>query len=260
MNPDAPLTDSLEALIDDDSPDVSCYALKSAARLKKEKDIPAVVRHLGNPRTREDAISALHKYGQTAMRVLEENLTNSRQALPLRKAVVEVLARLGTQEAASALTEVLERGTGELDMEIIDALDRIRSEKAEIQFPDRVAKRKALMLVKKYCRAFLDLQGLESGLENEATRRELERILEASFTDIFKLLGLFYPHEEILKAYQNIKTGTRNSVAYAVELLDNTLKKDVRDIILSLVEDLAPSERRRRFEKVLVLLNQIHHE
>jgi hypothetical protein len=69
--------------------------------------------------------------------------------------------------------------------------------------------------------------------------------------DIFKLLGLIYPQEEIRKAYQNIETGTRNSIAYAVELLDNTLKKDMRDVIIPLVEDSSPSERQRAFQKIL---------
>ncbi len=257
MEPDAPLTEKLEALIDDNSPDVSSYALKSAARLKKEKHIPAIIRRLADHRIREDAIAALHKYGEPARRHLEESLMDCRRPLPLRLGVVEVLARFGTQEAASTLLDVLERGTGELDSEIIDALDRIRTEKPDIQFSDRVAKRKTLLLVKKHCRAFLDLHGLEPGEENEAARHELERTLEASFADIFKLLGLFYPHEEILKAYQNIKTGTRDSVAYAVELLDNTLKKEVRDVILPLVEDLTIPERRQRFEKTVALLTRL---
>ena len=257
MDRDAPMTDRLEALICDNSPDVSSYALKSAARLKKHEHIPAIIRRLGDPRTREDAIDALHKYGEAARRALEESLADSRRPMAVRQAVVEVLARAGSQAAASALMEALERGTGELDSEIIDALDRIRTEKPDLNYPDRVARRKTLLLVKRYCRAFLDLQGLEPGEENEAARRELERTLESSFSDIFKMLGLFYPHESIQKAYQNIKTGTRNSVAYAVELLDNTLKKDVRDVILPLVEDLTISERRQRFEKIVALMNKL---
>ena len=257
MDRDAPMVARLEALISDNSPDVSSYALKSAARLKKHEHIPAIIRRLGDPRTREDAIDALHKYGEAARRALEESLADSRRPMALRQAVVEVLARAGSQAAASALMEALERGTGELDPQIIDALDRVRTEKPDLSYPDRVARRKTLLLVKRYCRAFLDLQGLEPGEENEATRRELERTLESSFSDIFKMLGLFYPHEPIQKAYQNIKTGTRNSVAYAVELLDNTLKKDVRDVILPLVEDLTISERRQRFEKIVALMNKL---
>ena len=251
MSPDAPMTDRLEALIDDHSPDVSSYALKSAARLKKENYIPAILRKLINPSTREDAISALHKYGQSAMPALEENLKDSRQNLNLRKAVVETLARLGTREATFALAEELDQGGGELDPEIIDALDRIRTEKGDVQLLARVGKRKTFSLVQKYCRAFLDLQDLGPGEDNEAARRRLERDLETHFSDIFKLLGLFYPQEEIRKAYQNIETGTRNSIAYAIELLDNTLKRDVRDVIIPLVEDSSPSERQRAFQKIL---------
>jgi AAA family ATP:ADP antiporter len=251
MNPDAPMTDRLEALIDDHSPDVSFYALKSAARLKKIGYIPAIIRKLVNPSTREDAISTLHKYGQLAMGALGENLKDNRQDLNLRKAVVETLARLGTQEAAFALVEELDQGSGELDPEIIDGLDRIRAEKGDIQLPGRVAKRKAFSLVQKYCRAFLDRQDLGPGEDSEAARRRIERDLKIHFSDIFKLLGLFYPQEEIRKAYQNIETGTKNSIAYAIELLDNTLKRDLRDVIIPLVEDLSPSERQRAFQKIL---------
>jgi hypothetical protein len=251
MSPDAPLTDRLEALIDDRSPDVSCYALKSAARLKKVGYIPAIIRKLSHPSTREDAISALHKYGLSAMPALEESLSDRRQDLNLRKAVVETLARLGTQKAAFGLAEELDQGGGELDPEIIDALDRIRTEKGDVALPTRVAKRKVFSLVHKYCRAFLDLQELGHGESTEAVRHRLKRDMETLLPDIFKLLGLVYPQEEIRKAYQNIETGTRNSIAYAIELLDNTLKKDMRDVIIPLVEDLSSSERQRIFQKIL---------
>ncbi|MBP1767427.1 MAG: hypothetical protein H6P98_1542, partial [Candidatus Aminicenantes bacterium] len=79
----------------------------------------------------------------------------------------------------------------------------------------------------------------------------MERDLETLFSDIFKLLGLYYPREEIRKAYQNIKTGTPNSIAYAIELLDNTLKRDIRDVIIPLVEDSSPAERQRALQKIL---------
>jgi hypothetical protein len=79
----------------------------------------------------------------------------------------------------------------------------------------------------------------------------LERELETVFSDIFKLLGLQYPQDEIRKAYQNIKSGSRNAIAYAIELLDNTLKRDMRDIIIPLLEDLPPAERKQALEKVV---------
>ncbi|MDH4271265.1 MAG: hypothetical protein OEW18_04740, partial [Candidatus Aminicenantes bacterium] len=143
------------------------------------------------------------------------------------------------------------RGAGELDTAIIGALDRLRSFNAEVRLPERNVERKTLALVQEYCRTFVDLHDLETGDESAERRREMERNLETLFADIFKLLGLAYPHEDISKAWQNLKSGSRNSIAYAVELLDNTLKKEMKDVILPLVEDLTLPERVQRFQKIL---------
>ena len=63
---------------------------------------------------------------------------------------------------------------------------------------------------------------------------------------LFQLLGLIYPHEDIARAYQSFRSGTRDSIAYAVELLDTILDKDLRDAVFPLIEDLPVEERRRR--------------
>jgi len=44
----------------------------------------------------------------------------------------------------------------------------------------------------------------------------------------------------MMKAYQNLKSGTKNSMAYAVELLDNTLSKELRDRLLPIIEQVLP--------------------
>ena len=251
MAPNAPLVETLGRLIFDDSPEVSCYAIKSAAKLLKEEHLPAIIRKLSHPLTQEDAISALHKYGRSAISALEKYLIVGGGDATSRRAVVEVLARIGTPEVVGILTRELEREAGELDTAVIDALDRIRSVKADIRFPEREVERKTLLLIQKYCRTFVDLQELETGDKGAERRRRMERNLETLFADIFRLLGLSYPHEDILKAWQNIKSESRNSVAYAVELLDNTLKKEMKEVILPLVEDMTPQERLRRIQKIL---------
>jgi hypothetical protein len=62
---------------------------------------------------------------------------------------------------------------------------------------------------------------------------------------------LYCTHEDIVKAYQNLQTGTKDLVAYAIELLDNTLPKEMKDSVLPLVEDMSPAERQREFQKIL---------
>jgi AAA family ATP:ADP antiporter len=251
MEPDAPLVQKLEALILDKSPEVSCYAIRSAARLKKAEHIPAIIQKLDGPKTHEDAVSALKAYGDMAISILESFLDDNKKDLQLRTAVVEVLANIGSQEAVRVLLRELERESEEMKTEIVDALDRIRAEKLDIRFPAKLTQKVTLSIIKKYCKAFIDLQGMQPGEKNREQRSRLDKIMGGYFWDIFKLLGLYYPHEDIVKARQNIKTGTPRSVAYAIELLDNTLKKEMKDNVIPLVEDLSPGQRLQKFQRML---------
>ena len=251
MRPDAPLVDKLEDLIFDDSPQVSCYAIRSAARLKKPEHIPAITHKLRDPKTHEDAVNALEAYGHSAISILEEYLFDNRQEIPLRKAVVEVLAGIGSDKAVKLLLRELDRNSEELEKDIVDALDHIRSEKPEIHFPGKQAKRATLSVIKKYCQAYIDLQNLEHDGENEKSRLRLERDLEAHFKNIFSLLGLYYPHEDMVKAFQNLKAGTKDAQSDAIDLIDITLKKKMKNLVLPLIEDLHPPDRQRMFQKIL---------
>ncbi len=257
MGTDSPLAEKLEMLVNDESPDVACYALRSAARLKKAEIIPAIIRRLSNPKTHEDAVSALTACGQSALGPLEKYLIDSKKEIGLRQAVIKVLANIGSMEAVRVLLKELDRGSEELETEIIDALDRIRSEKEDIQFPSKPIKKMTLSLIKKYCQAFIALSHPESEEKNEEYRQRMRRELEKHFNDIFKLLGFIYAREDMVKAFQNIQTGTKRSIAYAVELLDNSLKKDMKDFILPLVEDLPSADRQKKFQKILRNLRHI---
>jgi AAA family ATP:ADP antiporter len=251
MEPDAPLVKKLEALILDVSPEVSCYAIRSASRLKKAEHLPSIIQKLDNPKTHEDAASALKEFGHEAMGTLESYLDDSKKDVQLRIAVIKVLASIGSQDAVRVLLIELERKTDELKTEIVDALDRIRSEKPDASFPAKLTQKATLAIIKKYCQTFIELHQLESSEEYREQRSRLEKELGIYFWDIFKLLGLYYPHEDIVKARQNIKTGTPISVANAIELLDNTLRKEMKDNVIPLVEDFSPRERLKRFRKIL---------
>lgn len=251
MDVDSPLAGKLGTLINDKSPDVACYALRSAAKLKKAELIPAVIHRLANPKTHEDAVSALIACGQSALGPLEKYLIDRKKEIGLRQAVVKVLANIGSEEAVGVLLKELDREPEELETEIIDALDRIRSEKDDIQFPPKLVKRATFSLIKKYCQTFIQLSQLEPKEKNEDRRVQIGRELERHFRDIFKLLGFHYPREDMVKAFQNIQTGTKHSIAYAIELLDNSLKKDMKDNLLPLVEDLPLADRQKKFHKIL---------
>ncbi len=105
--------------------------------------------------------------------------------------------------------------------------------------------------IKKHCQILIESYDMKSTDKKEEMDISLLKNLDTSLMNIFKLLGLIYSREDIFKAYQNIKTGKKDSTAYAVELLDNILEKEMRDIVFPVVEDLPLEERVKRCRNLL---------
>jgi hypothetical protein len=61
----------------------------------------------------------------------------------------------------------------------------------------------------------------------------------ADVLPVFRLLGLIYNHEDVFRAYQSLLKGTKDSVGYAVELLDQTLDPELKGGLLPRLESLA---------------------
>ena len=251
MESHSPLVEKLEELLQDESPEVSKYAIESAANLRRKEYVPALVSKLQNPLTREDAVSALEKFGQKTVGTLADYMGDTEENIELRKAVTSILGYIGSQDAADFLCWELAEDRGDMDSELIDALDKICSEKPLVQFPGDVIKSKIIKEIKKHYQILIQFDELGSESQDEPRRKALTGNLTISLLNIFKLLGIVYPREDIAKAYQNIRTGTKNSVAYAVELLDNILHKEMRDILLPVLEDISLAERVQRCQSLL---------
>jgi ATP/ADP translocase len=251
MAPDSLLAGCLTRLIGDESPAVAALALKSAARLRKEDFIPAIIRRLRRVGTLEDALDALQAYGDQAVGALEAALRDPVTELIARSAIVEVLGRIATPRAVRILAEELQYGAGELDGRLTDMLDRLQALKVPIPLSAAAARRKTKALIKKFCRDFLDLHRDGQGPDELRLRHLLARNLEATFADIFKLLGFSYPQKDVRRAFQNIRSGTPHAVAHAVEWLDNALSRDLHEVLVPLVDDLTLEEKKVRFRKIL---------
>ena len=251
MESHSPLAQKLEELLEDESPEVSKYAIESAARLKRREHVPGLIYKLHNPLTREDACTALEKYGERIVGTLSDYLGDSDEDVGLRKEVASVLARIPIQDSADFLAWELAEDNEDMDPELIDALDRIRSGKPDIQVQEEIIKTKIFKEIKKYYQILIKFYDAKSKAKKVKMSEQLSENLAASMMNIFKLLGLIYSHEDIFRAYQNIRTATKDSVDYALELLDNILPKEIRDVVFPLIEDLPLKERVKRCRIIL---------
>ena len=218
MDRGSPLAGRLEEFLEDASPEVFQFAAQSAGRLKDRAFVPALVRRLADPLSRGDARAALEKYGESIVGTLSDFLADRSEGPGVRGPVASLLAGIGTAEAAEVLLDELSRGAGDLGAEIIDSLDRIRSRNPAIDFPEDSVKAR-----------------LGDALDALGPVRAAADVLP-----VFRLLGLVYDHEDVFRAYQSLLKGTRDSVGYAVELLDQTLDPDLKSRLFPKLESLAP--------------------
>jgi len=242
METNSPLIEKLEDLIEDTSTDVSHYAMESAAKLKLREYLPLIIEKLKNPLTQSDASAALVKYGTKIIGTLSDYLSAEDEDLHIKISVVSILAQIGNQETADLLSLELKHTEEKIETEIIDALDKIRSENANLRFSEDTILPKILKKMELQYRAFLEY-GKKPGSH------------KISYTNIFKLLGLLYPHEDIIKAYQNIELGSKDSIAYAVELLDNILPKELKIRLFPLVDNISTEERINLCREVLPIFS-----
>ncbi len=255
METNSPLVEKLEDLIDDASLDVSRYAMESAAKLKLREYLPQIIEKLKNPHTQSDASAALVKYGTKIIGTLSDYLSAEDEDLDIKISVVTILAQIGNQETADILSLELKQTEVEIETDIIDALDKIRSENADILFSEHIILPETLKRMEQQYKAFLNCFEADVTADEEDKTGEKSKVHKIIHADIFKLLGLLYPYEDITKAYQNIELGTKNSIAYAVELLDNILPKGLKIRLFPLVDNISTEERINLCREVLPIFS-----
>lgn len=230
MPPDSPLVGRLRMLLGHESPEVVRYALESASRHVRREHVPLILSRLGEPALADAAAAALCAYGDRIAGALGDALSDRGLPVESRRALPGVLARAATPRAVSVLVRALRRGDSEAGDEIIEALVRMRTDHPGLAFPAAAVEVEIRRAVAAACRAI-------EAREKAGRERALKRV--------FDLLGLVYPCDDIVRAWQNFARGERRAVDYAVDLLEHMLRREDKEIVLPLVEP-GPEEARVR--------------
>jgi AAA family ATP:ADP antiporter len=247
MQPTAEVARRLKQLLRDYSPEVLRYALAAAAVHRKKDDLPLLFGHLGPVATRQWAQDALAAYGERAIGALKNRLEDASADRAVRTAIPDVLARIGTQRAADILMAELDRGRRDTLSETVEALFKISAPGSGLRFPASRVRRAVFAAVSRAYAAVLNGGGPGDGRSG----------LETELKQVFDLLSLVYPRDDVVRAYQNLRQGTRKSMDYAVELLDNLLEPELKTYLFPLVEDLTAAERAARVRRLAVGLEKL---
>ena len=246
MDPSSSLISHLTRLLKEDSPEVRRYALESAGKLKKRKLVSIVLAQLKNPMTGREAGNALVAYGTKILGTLKDYLADENEDIHVRKTIPDIMFQIGTQRAADMIAMELKKGSVYLESELVEALYKLRTNDPNIRFKNRYVEPEILSIIRKSYLILIEMHDLMSNEKMASIVSDLENNLARSLKHIFELLSLIYPHDDVLRA-----SGTRISIDYSCELLDNLLKRELRDYIFPLIEDIAFDEKVKRCRKML---------
>jgi hypothetical protein len=84
-----------------------------------------------------------------------------------------------------------------------------------------------------------------------------ENNLRHSLKHVFELLALIYPKDDIIRAYQNLSGEGTKTIAYSIELLDNILRKDIRDYLIPVIDDIPLEDKAKKCRKLLKTLENV---
>ncbi len=251
ISPQAPVIKELKRLLRDPSAEVVHYAAESAGRLRRREFVPLLVGHLIHPSVREVAGQALRAYGESIVGTLKDYLSDPQEDIRIRRAIPDLLAKTGSQRAADLLTMELAKETTELEAELVEALHRLTADRPGIRVSTKIVHTKIVSLIKKCYLLVLQIHDVRADRKKEMLTKDLENSLSRTMKQIFELLGLVYPQEDIVRAYQNILVGTKKALDYSVELLDNILKRELKELLIPLIEDTTLEEKARISRKMI---------
>jgi hypothetical protein len=188
--------------------------------------------------------------GDRVLGVLRDQLMDGDAPPATRREVPAVLARIGSQAAAGALTENLLAGDPELRLRTVTALNELRRDHPHIVIEQarlRAALGFEMML---HCRTnqILSVAGRvaapSSGGEPTEVVRRLEAASDQEIERIFRLLSLLYPGTDFRSAHYGLRSGDVTARDHALEFLELALEGELRKSLVALLDPTVTLDER----------------
>ncbi len=252
-------------LLDDKDMTVRAAATQASGKLKNLRLFPRLIENLTVPELSSTAVSAIVAFGENILPELEAAFDKEGQPHSLRIRLIRIIGRIGGEKAVETLKRKVEFAEVEIRSHLLTALVTCRYQ-ADVQEIDLIHERirKEVADATWTLAVLVDLGDMadltekmgimkktrENGQETEVTRNILEDALKSELEKntrrIFSLLALIYPANSITQAQLNLNSNSKDNQAKALEVLDNLVSQDIKNIVFPLIDDIPSSQRLSR--------------
>ena len=230
-------------LLEDSSENVRMAAIEAAGRLRNHELVPKLVDQLEHPRVAVTVVKALSSFGDSVspyLATIFDDLTRSRS---VRAHLARVFARLETPQSAEILCEHLSDQHIQVRSAAASALLGIVAARPGIPIDHDAIDQALRSEAKNWYHMLSLLADVEDDESSELLVSALKERQVTMVEQVLKLLALKYPASTIELVQRNLKSSVVATRANAVEVLDNVLSKEDKEIILPIVEEGPTSVR-----------------
>lgn len=244
----------LGQLLADSDVEVVREAIRSIGKLRKRRLVPDVLDRFSNPQLVPDITEALVHFGDSILGNIRDNLADPAVPMFVRRELPALLGTIGTQGASYALMEhVLDPDTTlrRLVLFALTKLQRANPElKCDAQFLETALAAETLGHYRSY--QILQKLGTMRVGEQDQVAQALTESMKQEIERIFRLLELLYPRHDFSSAYIGLQSKSMTVHDNALEFLDTVLKRQLREMLVPLLDGKVSATERAAIADRLV--------
>jgi ATP/ADP translocase/HEAT repeat protein len=231
----------LSGLLADRDTEVLREAICTAGKLHEPELVPVLIPLLAKTSVRGDVLEALARFGDSICRTLGDLMDDESLKVSIRIQVPRALKLIRTQTSVDTLVKAIGHGDLAIRSSVLRALNSIRNRAPNLDFHESYVTQQILAEARYYFQLNAAMAPFaESGKPRTASglvARTIEQRLEETVERLFRLLGLRYQPTEIYSAYLAYRNRRGEEMATAIEFLDNTLDRDLKRVVLPMLDE-----------------------
>lgn len=231
----------LSELLDDVDADVVDRAIIAAGAIRDERLVAKLVDKLSNPAHLGRAGVALQQHGEVALLDLERTLSNPAVNRTVRRKVIEVLQEIDSSKSTEVLLQHIDIQDPELRHHIYVALANLRYQAIDddrYKFVNTL--NEEVESVTFLLAAMEDIWGVD---DLELIHSAMGHELDLHRDNMLLLTSFIFSSNVMLDTRANIDSKVSELRVFALEVLDNLLTTEVKQIVFPLLDDLTVAER-----------------
>ena len=226
-------------------------ACRAAGALRNRAYFHALVSLLPNPHLRGDAMAALAAYGPRICGSLGDMLDDKSVPVPIRRHIPRILKQIPDQRSVDILLKAT------IHPDLADSRRRPEERSTgcalsapQLHFEARFITPQIMTEARSYFETACGTGGVGTARRPALPpplgllARSLEERKSKTLDRLFRLLALQYPPKEIYSAYLAVSRRRPDEVSAALEFLDNVVDREVKRILIPLVD--APAQLAQR--------------